>query len=80
MATKKQPEKPDFEAAMQQLETVVEKLEQGDLPLEQALSEWERGMTLQNRCHEILAEAEQKVEAVVEKNGSVEVEPFDQKD
>lgn len=65
---------------MQELESVVEKLEQGELPLQEAIAEWERGMALQRRCNEILADAEQKVEAVVEKHGSVEVQPFDNED
>ncbi len=52
----------DFEKAMGELEAVVERLEQGDIPLEEALSSFERGVALTRACQEALTHAEQKVE------------------
>ncbi|HLB85524.1 MAG TPA: exodeoxyribonuclease VII small subunit, partial [Steroidobacteraceae bacterium] len=44
--SKKEPRTPDFEQALAELEAVVERLEHGELPLEQALTQFERGMAL----------------------------------
>jgi exodeoxyribonuclease VII small subunit len=52
----------DFEAAMTELEGVVANLEQGDLPLEEAMRAFERGIALTRACQEALKSAEQKVE------------------
>lgn len=54
-----------FEQAFQQLEEVVEQLESGDLPLEQSLALFERGMVLAKLCESKLDEAEQKVSQLV---------------
>jgi len=53
---------PDFETAMRELEELVERLEQGDLSLEESLAAFERGVTLTRTCQSALKEAEQKVE------------------
>lgn len=52
----------DFEKSMAELETLVAKLERGDLPLEESLAAFERGVALTRACQTALAEAEQKVE------------------
>ena len=54
-----------FEQAFQQLEEVVRQLESGELPLEQSLALFERGMALANFCENKLDEAEQKVQQLV---------------
>lgn len=46
---------------MERLEAIVEKVEQGEIGLEQSLAEYERGVGLVKRCREILARAEQRV-------------------
>ena len=51
----------DFEAAMRELETIVSKMERGDIPLEDALKQFERGIALTRRCQQALSAAEQKV-------------------
>jgi len=51
---------PDFETAMRELEELVERLEQGDLSLEESLAAFERGVTLTRACQTALKEAEQK--------------------
>ena len=52
----------DFEQAMAELEALVAKLERGDLPLEESLAAFERGVALTRTCQTALAAAEQKVE------------------
>ena len=79
MATRdmKEPPKVDFEGAMRDLEDLVERLEQGDLPLEESLAAFERGMLLTRNCQTALKEAEQKVEILLKKAGEPAVEDFD---
>lgn len=67
----------DFEAAMQELETLVERLEQGDLPLEESLAAFERGVTLTRSCQTALKEAEQKVEILLKKAGEPSISSFE---
>jgi exodeoxyribonuclease VII small subunit len=67
----------DFEGAMRELEAVVTRLESGDVPLEEALGAFERGVALTRSCQSALSAAEQKVEKLsVRVDGSVDVEPF----
>jgi exodeoxyribonuclease VII small subunit len=56
------PESLTFEQAMAQLEAIVERMESGQIGLEQALAEYERGVALVKRCREVLQRAELKVE------------------
>ena len=67
---------PDFETAMRDLEEVVERLEQGDLPLEESLAAFERGVMLTRACQTALKEAEQKVEILLKRAGEPAVEEF----
>jgi exodeoxyribonuclease VII small subunit len=67
----------DFEAAMRDLEEIVERLEHGDLPLEESLAAFERGVMLTRSCQAALKEAEQKVEILLRKAGGAQVEEFD---
>ncbi|MFT4619900.1 MAG: exodeoxyribonuclease VII small subunit [Sulfitobacter sp.] len=53
-----------FEAAMAELEHVVGRLEQGDVPLEDSIKLYERGAALKKRCEEKLKEAEEKVSQI----------------
>ena len=57
----------DFEAAIAELETVVRKLEDGDLPLEQSLALYERGVQLSRFCHARLEEAERRIDILNER-------------
>jgi exodeoxyribonuclease VII small subunit len=57
----------DFEAAIAELETIVRKLEEGDLPLEQSLALYERGVQLSRFCHARLEEAEHRIEILNER-------------
>lgn len=78
MAAKKQA--ATFEQALEELEQLVERLEAGDLPLEEALSDFERGVKLTRECQKKLASAEQKVKVLMEENGSIRELPFDEDD
>lgn len=68
MATKKQP---NFEEALAQLEAIVQKLEQADVPLDEALSYFQKGMELSRFCQKKLTVAEQTVTKLMQE----EVQP-----
>ena len=72
--------KPDFETAMRDLEALVQRLEQGDLPLEESLAAFERGVALTRSCQTALKEAEQKVEILLKKAGGHAAQDFDPDD
>lgn len=55
----------NFEQAFQRLDEIVQRLEQGDLPLEESLSLYEEGMTLAAQCNEWLDQAELRVRQLV---------------
>jgi len=57
----------DFEAAIAELESIVKKLEDGDLPLETSLQLYERGVQLSRFCHSSLEEAERRIEVLNER-------------
>ncbi len=77
---KKTPEKPDFESALKELETLVETMEKGDLSLEDSLRHFERGVQLSRTCQQALKDAEQKVEILMQKSGNDDIEAFDSED
>lgn len=56
------PEDLPFEAAMERLEAIVERIEQGEVGLEESVKEYEKGVALLARCRHILSQAEQKIE------------------
>ena len=78
MAAEKKP--ATFEQALEELEQLVERLEKGDLPLETALADFERGVRLTRECQRKLASAEQKVKMLMEENGGILEVPFDADD
>ena len=57
----------DFESALAELESIVTRLEQGDLPLEQSLALFERGVQLSRFCHARLEDAERRIEILTER-------------
>jgi exodeoxyribonuclease VII small subunit len=67
---------PDFEEALAELEGLVERLERGDLPLDEALKTFERGVELTRHCQSSLKAAQQKVEILLKRGTSASVEPF----
>lgn len=67
---------PEFERALEELERVVERLEHGDLPLEEALKSFERGIELTRHCQGALKAAQQRVEVLLRRDGRAEPVPF----
>ena len=67
---------PDFEQSLTELEALVAKLEQGDVPLEEALKTFERGVALTRQCQTALRTAQQKVEVLLARNGEETIEPL----
>ena len=66
-----------FEKALEKLERIVAELEDGDLPLEEALQKYEEGIKLSKVCGKKLSEVEKKVELLMKKgDGHFETEPF----
>jgi len=64
----------DFEAALAELETLVDQMEAGDMTLEASLAAFERGVKLTRRCQAALRDAEFKVKRLTQDN---ELEPLD---
>ncbi len=68
---------PKFEECLQRLERIVDDLEKGNVPLEQALKLFQEGIELSNSCRQELEQAEGKVEILLKQNGKMQVEPFE---
>jgi len=75
--TTKKGKTPDFEQALEDLEATVERLERGELPLEEALKQFERGIGLARSCQLALKQAEQKVEILLQKTLEAAPETFE---
>jgi len=76
MSRSKRP--PDFEKSLTELEELVEKLEGGDLPLDEALKTFERGISLTRDCQSALEAAQARVDVLLKReDGSSELAPFD---
>ncbi len=76
----KKDNKFDFEKALKELEKLVEKMEAGDMSLEESLKQFERGVALTRSCQKALADAEQKVQILLKNAGKDELAPFEADD
>lgn len=74
---KKKLENVSFEESLQELETIVSQLEQGDLNLEASMTLFERGLTLSKHSQNKLQDAEQKVRLLMNDNGEDRLVPFE---
>ena len=74
--TKKTERNPSFEKALSELETIVEAMESGSLPLEKMMEQYEEGMRLISFCSAKLNEVEKKIEIMVKKGDKIVTEPF----
>lgn len=74
---KKKPENLSFEESMTELETIVAQLEQGDLSLEDSMKLFERGLSLSQHSQQTLANAEQKIQILMNNDEQSELQPFD---
>ncbi len=66
----------NFEIALKDLETTIEKMAGGQLTLEESLKNFEQGIALARQCQAALKEAEQKVQILVSQNGDFETRDF----
>ena len=71
---------PDFEAALKTLEELVERMEAGELTLEQSLQCFEQGIRLTRECQKALTEAEQRVEILAGRDPVAQPRPFEGSD
>jgi exodeoxyribonuclease VII small subunit len=67
---------PNFEQALTELERLVERMETGELSLEESLKTFERGVELSRTCQRALDAAEQRIQILTEQNGRFEEKPF----
>lgn len=74
MATKATPFV--FETAVAELEQLVQKMESGELSLEDSLQAFEQGVKLTRQCQQALSSAEQRVQLLLEQNGQSVAQPF----
>lgn len=75
MAEKKRKEeikKLNFEESIKQLKEIVERIEQGQIPLQESLEQYEEGMALINHCRGILQKAEKRIEKITKQEQAAE--------
>lgn len=72
-------EAPSFEGSIVELQSIVGQLEDGSLPLEESMEQFERGISLLRNCYQVLEQAEQRIEVLtsVAEDGTVETAAFD---
>ncbi|WP_087024330.1 exodeoxyribonuclease VII small subunit [Thaumasiovibrio subtropicus] len=75
MASKK-PENMSFEAAVTELEQIVAQLESGDLPLDDALKKFERGIALARHSQQTLSSAQQKIDILMQADDTAPLEEY----
>lgn len=73
----KKSKTPDFEQALRELEGIVERMEKGDLSLDESLRQFERGVNLSRSCQQSLEAAEQKVQILLQKNAGAAPTDFE---
>lgn len=74
MTTVNKSDELSFEEAMEQLEEIVEKLEEGDVPLEKAIAYFQEGMKLSKTCHDKLQKVEKQMDQIMREDG--DTQPF----
>lgn len=73
---KKQDKEPSFEETLKKLEVIVAQLEGGDLPLDEALNEFEKGVKLARSGQKQLQQAEQRIQILLAENSDAELSEF----
>jgi exodeoxyribonuclease VII small subunit len=71
-------ESGSFESSLERLEAIVDRLEEGDLPLEASLEAFEAGVALAGRCAAELEQTERRIEELVEEGGHWVTRPFEE--
>lgn len=69
---------PDFEKSLEELESLVERLESGELSLDESLKQFKRGVELTRHCQSVLEQAQQTVEKLVDNDDESSATPFDE--
>ncbi len=76
---REKPDSPSFEQLFRELESTVAKLEAGDLPLDESLALFQRGMELSKKCGELLDQAELRIKQLApQQNGEVAAEELEE--
>lgn len=70
------PKKLNLEQALAELNSLVEKMEQGELDLDEALKDFERGVFLTRYCQKLLSDAEQKVQILMQEEGQAVLKTY----
>jgi exodeoxyribonuclease VII small subunit len=73
---KKTEKLPDFEKSLEELESLVEQLESGDLSLDQSLKQFKRGVELTRHCQGVLDQAQQTVQTLMNTDDESSAVPF----
>ena len=76
----KKAKTPDLESSLTEITALIEKMEAGELSLDQSLSHFERGIKLIKHCQKILREAEQKVQILMQNGNEDELSAYDDKE
>jgi len=66
----------DFETSLNALDQLVNRMERGEMSLEESLSAFEQGVALTRQCQQLLDQAEQKVQLLSSQNGELVSQPF----
>jgi len=77
---KKTQELPDFEKSLEELEALVERLESGELSLDESLRQFKRGVELTRHCQGVLDRAQQTVEKLLDLDDESTAVPLDDAD
>jgi exodeoxyribonuclease VII small subunit len=75
-----EPKKVDFEKGLQELNTIVEKLEKGEFNLEESLKHFEKGVKIARQCQTVLENADQKIKILMQKNQTQQLEDYKNQD
>ena len=76
----KKTKEPDLESSLAEINTLIEKMEHGELSLEQSLTHFERGIRLIKHAQKILQEAEQKVQILMKNHGADKLTDYENTD
>jgi exodeoxyribonuclease VII small subunit len=69
---------PDFEKSLEELETLVQQLEFGELSLDDSLKQFKRGVELTRQCQQVLDQAQQMVEKLLDNDDESSATPLDE--
>lgn len=78
--SKTSPSAPTFEQSLAELESIVNEMEKGELPLNEALEKFERGVKLSRLSQQALDQAEQKVKILLNEQGEESLQEFKSED